>query len=67
MKFISFDKWREINESTAFKFDSLARYADPTFGLSQGKIDSSNIAPGGLDANWGGAMPRALADRKSVV
>jgi hypothetical protein len=57
VKFISFDKWREINESTAFKFDSLARYADPTFGLSQGKIDSSNIAPGGLDANWGGAMP----------
>jgi putative chitinase len=64
VKFISFDKWREINESAAFKFDSLARYADPTFGLNQGKIDSSNIAPGGLDANWGGSMPRALAFAK---
>lgn len=64
MKFLSFNEWQGLNESASFKFDPLARYKDPTFGLSQGAIDTASISPGGVDGNWGGSMTRALAFAK---
>ena len=63
MKFLNFTEWQRINESS-FKFDPLARYKDPMFGLSQGSVDTAKITPGGTDGNWGGSMPRALAFAK---
>ena len=64
MKFLSFNEWQGLNESASFKFDPLARYKDPMFGLSQGSIDTASISPGGEGGSWGGSMTRALAFAK---
>ena len=56
---LSFSDWTKLTES--FAFDTGARYADKTFGLDVGKIDSGKVAAGGLGGDWGGSMQRALA------
>jgi len=64
VRFISFSDWSRLNESATFEFDPLARYPDPNFGLDKLKGEVSPVSPGGVDSNWGGSMPRALAFAK---
>jgi len=45
----------------AFSFNPSGNYADPTFGFPIGDVDSKLVMPGGVNDDWGGSMPRALA------
>jgi hypothetical protein len=45
----------------SFSFNSGGQYSDPTFGFPVGGVDSKLVTFGGVNDDWGGSMPRALA------
>ena len=59
---ITFKDWVKLNET--FSFDPDADYADKTFGLAVGSLDSGKANLGGKGGDWDGSMPRALAFAK---
>lgn len=48
----------------SFSFNPSGQYSDPTFGFPKGGVDSKLVTFGGVNGDWGGSMPRALAFAK---